>query len=119
MGLSPSDIQRIAGFVRRITKSPNVDAVISETLKSLKVLADIERVRIVYSQAPARWTEWKAAADELEVRPHEEWPAPENKAVTVFFDQDDNQSGFISIDKKSEKARQALEIVAPEVWSAL
>jgi signal transduction histidine kinase len=119
MGLSQSDIQRIAGFVRKITKAPNVDAVISETLKTLKVLAGIERVRIVYSQAPARWTEWKGTADGLEVRPHEEWPAPEKKAVTVFFDQENKQSGFISGDKKSGKVRPALEIAAPEVWSAL
>src|SRR2546423_12162873 len=119
MGLSQSDIQRIAGFVRRITKAPNVDAVISETLTTLKELAGIDRLRIVYSQARARWTEWKAAADGLEVRPHDDWPAPAKKSVTAFFDKESRHAGFISADKRGGRVRPALDIIAPEVWAAL
>src|SRR6185503_18891074 len=119
MRLSQSDIQRIAEFVRRVTKAPNVETVISETFQTLKNIAKIDRVRIVYSQAPARWTEWKAAPDGLEVRPHDEWTAPERKPVTVFFDRENDHSGFISADKNGEKVQPALDILAPEVWSAL
>jgi signal transduction histidine kinase len=119
MDLSETDIQRFAGFVRKITKAPNVDSIISDTLETLKQLAGIGRLRVVYSQTPASWTEWKAAADSLEVRPHDEWPEPVKRAVTVFFDQENNHSGFISADQKGRNVRPALEIVAPEVWSAL
>ncbi len=119
MGLSQSDVQRIAGFVRKVTKAPNVEAIISETFRTLKSIAKIDRVRIVYSPAPARWTEWKAAADGVEVRPHDERPSPEKKPLTVFFDTENVHSGFISADKKGAKVRQVLDILAPEVWSAL
>ena len=55
----------------------------------------------------------------LEVRLSDEWLVPERKSVTVHFDPENDHSGFISADKKGEKARSALEIAAPEVWSAL
>lgn len=119
MGLSQSDIQQIAGFVRKVTKAPNVEAVIAETFETLKSIAKIDRVRIVYSPAPARWTEWKAADDGMEVRPHDEWPSPGKGRMTVFFDPENDHSGFISTDKKGEKVRQLLDILSPEVWSAL
>jgi len=119
MGLSQSDIQRTAEFVRKVTKAPDVEAVVSETFKALKAIAGIDRVRIVHSPSPSRWTEWKAAVDGLEVRSHDEWPGPEKKSLTVHFDAENVQSGFISADKKGEKVRSALEIIAPEVWSAL
>jgi len=96
MGLSQADIQRIAGFVRKVTKAPDVEAIISETFTTLKAMADIDRVRIVYSPLPSRWTEWKASENGLEVRSSEEWPAPERKSVTVHFDPENDHSGFIS-----------------------
>jgi signal transduction histidine kinase len=119
MGLSQADIQQIAGFVRRVTKAPNVDTVVSETLATLKAIANIDRVRIVYSPSPSKWMEWRAAENGLEVRASVEWPAPEKKSATVHFDGEDDHSGFISAGKNGEKVRSALEIVAPEVWSAL
>jgi signal transduction histidine kinase len=119
MGLSQAEIQRVAGFVRKVTKAPNVEAIISETLRTLKAMAGIDRVRIVYSPSPSKWTEWKASENGLEVRSSDEWPVPEKKSITVHFDPANGHSGFISADKKGEKARSALEITAPEVWSAL
>jgi signal transduction histidine kinase len=119
MGLSQSDIQRTAEFVRKVTKAPSVEAVVSETFKALKAIAGIDRLQIVYSPSPSRWTEWKAAEDGLEVRSCDECPRPEKKKFTVSFDAENIQSGFISADKKGEKVGSALEIIAPEVWSAL
>ena len=119
MGLSQADIQRIAGFVRKVTKAPDVEAIISETLTTLKAMADIDRVRIVYSPLPSRWTDWRASKNGLEVRTSGGWPTPERKSITVHFDPENDHSGFISADKKGEKVRSALEIAAPGVWSAL
>ncbi len=119
MGLSQSDIRLVAAFVRRVTKAPNIEAVISESFETLKAVAHVKQVRIVYSPDPSRWSEWKISPESSEVRSHEEWPAPEKQAVTVFFDPETSHSGFISADKTGEKARSALELLAPEVWSAL
>ena len=119
MGLSQANIQRIAGFVRKVTKAPDVEAVISETLTTLKAMADIDRVRIVYSPLPSRWTDWRASKNGLEVRTSDEWPTPERRSITVHFDPENDHSGFISADKKGEKVRSTLEIAAPGVWSAL
>src|SRR2546422_6698115 len=119
MGLSQSDIRRIAGFARKITKAPTVETVISETFETLKAIANIKEMRIVYSPAPSSWKEWKASPDSVEVRPHDEWPAPGKKGLTLLFDPDDEHSGFVSVDKKGEKVRSTLEIMTPEVWSAL
>jgi signal transduction histidine kinase len=119
MGLSEADLQRIAGFVRKVTRAPDVAAVILETFTMLKAMAAIDRVRIVYSPSPSKWTEWRASQGGLKVRSSEERPAPEKKSVTVHFDVENNQSGYISSDKKNEKVRAALEIAAPEVWTAL
>src|SRR3989441_2371073 len=118
-GFSQSEIQQIAGFVRKIAKAPNVEAVISEAFIILKGIADIDRVRIVYSPSPSKWTEWKADKHKIEVRPHEEWPPPEKKSVTVPFDPENNHCGFISTNNKGDKVLPSLEIIAPEVWSGL
>ena len=39
--------------------------------------------------------------------------------LTFPFDPEDERSGFVSVDKKGGKVRAVLEIVAPEIWSAL
>jgi signal transduction histidine kinase len=120
MALSNSDMQSIAAFVRKITKAANVEAVISETFQILRQVARADRARIVYSPGPARWTEWKIARKTLAVRVVDEWPGPEKKAPTVFFEEANGHSGFISSpDNGSAKIRKALEIIGPQVWSAL
>jgi signal transduction histidine kinase len=111
-------VQRLAAFVRNITKAPNPEKVVLETYQVLQHIAKVDRLRVVYSGAAGRWTEWKSTPDGLEVRLHDEWPAPEKKAATAFFDPETEHSGFISTAAR-ELARSALEIVAPEVWAAL
>jgi signal transduction histidine kinase len=119
MALSKSDMQRIAAFVRTITKAANVETVVSETLQTLKQLAQVDRVRIVYPLGPARWTEWKTTRKTLGVRVHDEWPAPEKDVHAVFFEPANGQSGYISSDTKIGKPREVLELIAPQIWSAL
>jgi signal transduction histidine kinase len=119
MGLSESEVRRIAAFARTVTKAPAVEAVLSETFETLKAIAHIKEVRIVYSAAPSTWKEWRAAEDSVEMGTHDELPTPQKKVLTVFFDPENQQSGFVSVDQSGEKARSALEILVPEVWSAL
>ena len=54
----------------------------------------------------------------IEVRPHE-WPAPRKAGFTVLFDPEASPSGYVSVDKKGRKAEHVLEILVPEIWSAL
>jgi signal transduction histidine kinase len=120
MALLDADIQRIAVFVKKLAKAPNVEAIVFETFVTLKAIADVDRVRIVYSPSPSAWVEWKAAEDGLEVCHHDERPGPEKKwVITSSFDTENTQAGFISVDKRGAKVRAALVIVAPEVWFAL
>jgi two-component system NarL family sensor kinase len=76
-------------------------------------------VRIVYAHSPGRWIEWTAAKETLGMRLHDEWPAPDKNLLTVVFEAENSPSGFISSDVTRGKAREALEIIAPQVWSAL
>jgi signal transduction histidine kinase len=119
MSLSQHDIQLIAEFVRTGTKAANVEAVISATLQTLKQLALDDSVRIVYPPGPGRWTEWKAAKNTVGMQLHDSWVAPDKIAVTVFFEAENAQSGFISSETAKGKAREALQMIAPHVWSAL
>jgi len=119
MGLSQHDIQLIAEFVRTATKAANVETVISATFQTLTQLARVDCVRVVYPPGPGRWIEWKAAKDTLGMQLHDEWPAPDKKAVTSFFEVENAHSGFISSETTKRKARDALEMLAPQVWSAL
>jgi signal transduction histidine kinase len=119
MALSQRDIQLIAEFVRTATKAANVETVISATFQTLKQLARVDRVRIVYAPNPGRWIEWKAAKNTLGMKLHDEWPAPDKKAFTVLFEAENAQSGFMSSERTKGKASEALEMVAPQVWSAL
>src|SRR4051812_18709518 len=118
MGMSKSHLQRIGEFVRKVTKAPTAETIVSETFQVLKQVAKIERLRVVYAAVPAQWTEWKCAPDGLEVRMHEEWPSPEKKSRAAFFDPDNQQSGYISSSSANENVRSALDLLAPEVWSA-
>lgn len=119
MGLSQPDVRHIAAFVRTVAKAPNPETIVSETFHVLKRMGRIETLRVVYSPVAGRWTEWNCAADAVEVREHEEWPPPERKAETAFFDTETVHHGYISTSRGAEKARLMLEILAPEVWSAL
>lgn len=119
MAVSQTEMQRIAAFARKVTKAANVETVISEIFQTLKQIARVDRVRIVYPAGPGRWTEWKAAPRTLSVRTHDEWPEPEKKSQTVFFEEAEGQSGFISAGAQSDRIRGALEMLAPQLWSAL
>jgi signal transduction histidine kinase len=112
-------MERIAAFVRKATKASNAEAIVSETFQLLRHMSKINRLRIVYSPFPGRWTEWKSASDGLEVRTHETWPAPDKKIVTAFFDPETEHSGFISAGGDDEKTLSILDVLAPAVWSAL
>src|SRR5215475_4488833 len=119
MALSQEDIQLIAEFVRTATKAVDEETVISVTFQTLKQLARVDRLRIVYPPGSGRWIEWKAAKNTLGMQLHDEWPAPDKKAVTLFFEAENAHSGFISSESAKGKARDALEMLAPQVWSAL
>jgi signal transduction histidine kinase len=119
MGLSQSDTRQLAAFVRKVTKAPDEDAIISETFQVLKSITKINRLRVVYSPGPGRWTEWKTTTDTIEVWSHDEWPEPEKKVFTAFFDPDVPQSGFLSTSHKRNKVRPAFYVLAPQVWTAL
>jgi signal transduction histidine kinase len=119
MQLSESEVRRIAAFVRTVTKAPAVEAVISEAVETLKAIADFKQVRIVYSLAPSNWKEWRAAKNSVETRAHNEWPAPKKKALTVFFDPENEQAGFVSVKQVGKKGLSALDVLVPELWSAL
>jgi signal transduction histidine kinase len=119
MGQPEPDLERIAAFVRKITKAPDAESVISETFQLLRRIARINELRVVYSPGPGRWTEWKSARSGVDVNSHEEWPAPAKSTATAFFDPSNKRAGFISARDDSEKPRAALKILAPEVWSAL
>ena len=119
MALSQSNIQRIVAFIRKITKAPSAETVISETSQVLKQLTKIDHLRVVYSAAPGRWTEWKSAPGRFAVNTRDDWPAPEKNAATAFFDPQNKRSGFISTNAKGEGVRSALQLVAPDVWAAL
>jgi signal transduction histidine kinase len=119
MELSQSDVAQIGAFVRKVTKALNAEMVISETAGFLKRIGRTDRLRAVYSHAPGHWTEWKSAPDSLSVRVLDEWPGPEKKTSTAFFDPENRQAGFISIGNASEAASAVMEVIAPEIWAAL
>src|SRR5262249_35834457 len=93
--------------------------IILETLQVLQVVAKTNRVRVVYSPVPGRWTDWKCAADGVEVRTRDEWPVPEKRTSFAHFDAENEGAGYVSVPNNNEKARTALELMAPEIWSAL
>ncbi len=119
MELSRNDIRLLAGFVRRVARTPQVETIVSEAFETLHKAAGVKSMRIVYSSAPSAWKEWKASAVSAEVRPHEEWPAPERKHLTALFDPENSHAGYVSVDGKSPRTAQLLELLAPEMWSVL
>ena len=119
MGLSQADLRLMAGFVRKVTKAPNVESVISETFKTLRSITGTKDMRIVYSSVPTSWNEWKAGARTMEVRPHDEWPVPSKKGLTSLFDPENEQAGYVSVEGNADKNRFVLEVLAPEIWAAL
>ena len=119
MALSESDIRMIAGFVRKATKAPNIEAVISVMFETLKATMHATEIRVVHSGNPSTWNEWRATATTIELRPHDEWPAPPKGRLTVPFDPGAYQCGYVSVDKGGSKAEHVLEILAPGICSAL
>jgi signal transduction histidine kinase len=118
MALTPSDIQHIAAFVRKVTKAPNSESIISEILHVLSKVTTVKRLRVVHVNAPGRWTEWQSTPRTMKVLPHQSWPPPQDNVPTVFFDPDAQHEGFISA-AGGEKIGQVLTIVSPQVWGAL
>jgi signal transduction histidine kinase len=119
MGLTQSDIEQIAGVGCKLTRAPVTETIVAETFDVLKRVAGIARLRIVYSAVPNQWTEWKSTSDGLEIRRYEEWPPPESRAETVFFDPENKHAGFMSVSKEGARLRSVLDSLAPQVWAAL
>jgi signal transduction histidine kinase len=113
------DAHRIAAFVRKITTAPDAETIIVETYQLLRRTARINELRVVYSPAPGRWTEWTSTRRGLEAASHEEWRAPAKSSATAFFDPRNKKAGFVSAAVDNKKPCAALQILAPEVWSAL
>src|SRR5438309_6681224 len=108
MELSPSHVRLIADFMRKATKAANVEAIIALTFKTLKSITNMGEMRIIYSPTPSTWKEWSASAGSMEVRAHDDWPAPLRKALTVFFDPQNQSAGYVSVVAPGNKARAAL-----------
>jgi signal transduction histidine kinase len=119
MGLSDADTVLVGAFARKLAKAPDDETVVEEAFKTLKTMARSSEIRVVYSPAPSVWKEWKAGANHIAVRSHDTCPAPSKRALTVFFDPENEQSGFVSIDKNGRKARQVLSAMASQVWTGL
>ena len=119
MKLSPSDVRMLAIFGRRISKASSLDAVVSHTFKTLRKVGAGPAIRLVYSTGAAVWREWRAESNGVKDETHRDYPKPGRSEFTVFFDSNSGQSGFISIDRGSARADAVLEVIAPQVWSAL
>jgi signal transduction histidine kinase len=119
MALSQLDIEHLAEFTRKLTKAPGVEKIISATFDTLNQVGRIDRMRVVYPDSSARWSEWTATNKALEVREPAGRPTPERSAVTVLFDPENPRSGYISAETRNRKIRVALEIIAPQLWSGL
>jgi signal transduction histidine kinase len=118
MGLSPSDIQLIAAFVRTITRAPNRETIVSETLNVINAITAINGLRVVHFEGPSRWIEWKCTGRRLTAIAHDECPVPQKRMSTSFFEPATEQDGFISAPNR-KKVRLVLDLVAPQLWSAL
>jgi signal transduction histidine kinase len=119
MGLSQLDIQHLAEFIRKLTKAPSVEKIISATFNTLNQVGRVDRMRVVYLDSSARWTEWTAANNALGVKEPAGRPTPDKNAVTVLFDPESRRSGYMSAATRNKKIRGALEIIAPQLWSGL
>ena len=119
MGLSQPDVQHLAEFIRKLTKAPGVEKIISATFQTLNQVAKIDRMRVVYSDSSARWTDWTFTSHALEVKEPAERPGPARNSVTVLFDPENRRSGFMSVEARNTKIRDALEIMAPQLWTGL
>jgi len=120
-GLSDTDIRVIAAFARNAAKAPRMGKIVSEAFETLKTLTGIKAMRIVYSPRASAWKEWKTTLHSLEVRDHDEWPAPDRKDLTMMFDPESDRSGYVSINRTARmngKAHHVLSLLTPEVWSA-
>lgn len=118
MELSRKDIRLIAGFARTVARTPHVETIVSEAFETLRGAAGITTMRIVHSNAPA-WKEWMASVGSVEVRPHDECPAPDKKQLTALFDPENAEAGYVSVEKKGAETAQLVELLAPAIWSAL
>jgi signal transduction histidine kinase len=119
MDLSPKDIRHVTEFVRKIAKAPHIETIVSEAFATLHKTAGVRAMRIVYSGTRGTWKEWSASVNSVEVRSHDEWPPAQRGHSTAVFDFADSRAGYVSVDKKSAKAAQMIELMAPQVWSAV
>jgi signal transduction histidine kinase len=119
MELLASDARLITDFIRKATKAASVEAVIAQAFKTLKSMLNTKETRIIYSSTPSTWSEWKASAETVGVRVHDDWPAPARRAQTVFFDPKKKSAGYVSVVAAGRKPGAALTVIAAEIWSAL
>ena len=119
MGLSQPDIQHLAEFIRKLTKAPGVEKIISATFQTVNRVGKIDRMRVVYPDSAARWTDLTVTTHALEVKEPAERPGPAQNSVTVIFLSENRRSGFMSVETRNTKVRDALEIMAPQLWTGL
>src|SRR5205807_987633 len=83
-----------------------------------KEFGGIESIRLVCPLGHDRWREWRAGAARSNAE-YDEWPAPARKGLTVKFDPENKESGYITVAPASLKASLMLDALAPTLWTAL
>src|ERR1700757_4454873 len=119
MRIHEPDARALAAFGRRIAKAATIDGIVSDPFKMWRGLGAHCPIRLVYSPSPAVWHEWTEDAKGMASQVYPNYPKPGKGELAIFFDSSDGQSGFISIKRENAKAGGTLEILAPQVWSAL
>ena len=119
MALLQTDIMHLAEFGRRLAQAPVGAQVVAALHETLQSIAPIGEVQLVFSETPGAWTEWVAGAGAVAERKHPELPLPKSNGTAAFFDRRKETTGFVWIDTQDVRAVEVLELIAPQVWTAL
>jgi signal transduction histidine kinase len=116
-GLSETQVRQIAEFVRKANKAVSEKAIVRASLRAMHTVTGIRRMRLVYASG-AFWKEWNATTNSVQEHSHHEWPQPDRKSLTVYFQSKRSESGYVSVEK-NDSARLPLEMLTPGLSSAL
>lgn len=119
MALTDDDIQGIADLSRFAARASSREAIVRETFKTMKGLARIESLRVVYPYDHSGWEDWRVSGKGISMKRVDEWRDPASNSATANFDPDTPESGYISANPKSAKAGLLMPVLAPAVHTSM
>jgi signal transduction histidine kinase len=113
------DITLLRELGQDISRASSVEVLVASLHRGLCRVASAKETRVVALEAPNLWKEWIAGSETAGVRVHRSLPPPKAKGITEYFDDQNQEAGFLWVAGRDGMLGDVARMIAPHVHTAI